>query len=265
MYIISFLMTLTFLSFNINSMADTYQTENVPFEIVLQEIEKHKSEAKKLVSEFSKEHEEVLNQFDLFAASLEDAYLAGEGLIHKDVHRIYDAVAFAAEKHRNQTRKDPLKTPYIIHPIGVAHLLLTVGRVRNPDTLIGALLHDTVEDTETSFDEVESAFGKPVADLVREVTDNKSLPKEVRKQLQIEHAPHKSAGAASIKLADKLYNLRDILREPPADWEQERIEQYFRWAKAVVDHLPWVNAPLKKAIDHTIDAFWKNESLSCQE
>ena len=81
--------------------------------------------------------------------------------------------------------------------------------------IVGAILHDTVEDTDTSLDEIEAVFGKPVRDIVAEVTDNKDLAKEERKRLQIVHSPHKSPRAKLVKLADKLYNLRDIVRLPP--------------------------------------------------
>lgn len=181
-------------------------------------------------------------------------------LTDKDRERILEGVIFAAHKHRFQTRKNPQQTPYIIHPIGVAYNLMTIGQVSDPDTILGGLLHDTVEDTDTSLKELEERFGMTVASLVAEVTDDKSLPKETRKQLQIEHASHKSTGAAQIKLADKLYNLTDLLNSPPADWPQERIAGYFRWAQAVVDNLPQVNAPLKQAVDAAIQSYWDIKS-----
>ncbi len=208
-----------------------------------------------LVAELTDNNPKVLAQFDELAWTLVGAWAAG--LDDKDFGRILDALAFAAEKHRFQTRKDPGATPYIIHPLGVANSLMKIGNVNDPDIIIGALLHDTVEDTETTLEEVEAQFGPRVAGFVREVTDNKALPKKVRKQLQIEHAPHKSAGAAQIKLADKLYNLTDLATAPPADWERERVDTYFRWAEAVVDGLPKVNASLKGAVDQIIATYWE--------
>ena len=216
-------------------------------------IKEHLKICKENVSLLSKNNVNVLAQYDLFADHLEKVYLAGEGLIDLDINRIIDAIAFSAERHQYQTRKDPQQTPYIIHPIGVADHLFSIGKIRDPDIIIAALLHDTVEDTETSFEDIQTKFGSRVEGFVREVTDDKSLPKQTRKQLQIEHAPHKSAGAAQIKLADKLYNLRDLLNHPPEDWESERVEAYFQWAQKVVDNLPWVNAPLKKAVDEAIE------------
>ncbi|WP_068471108.1 HD domain-containing protein [Candidatus Protochlamydia phocaeensis] len=166
-----------------------------------------------------------------------------------------DAIAFAADKHRNQQRKDLNQTPYIIHPIEVADQLLVIGQVRDSDIIIAALLHDTIEDTNTSYQEITQKFGRRVADFVQEVTDDKSLPKEERKRLQIVDAPHKSAGAAQIKLSDKLCNLKDLIRSPPVGWPMERIKAYFEWAEQVIDRLPWVNAALKQAVDDAISAY----------
>jgi hypothetical protein len=208
------------------------------------------------VQELTNDNSSVLNQYDTFITTLQKAYNNGEGIIDSDVVRVIKAIDFAAEKHRFQKRKGAEELPYIIHPIGVAHYLMTIGNVRDIDIIIAALLHDTVEDTGTSFVEIQEQFGLRVESFVRELTDDKSLVKAERKQLQIVNASHKSAGAAQVKLADKLYNLTDIMYSPPTDWEKERIDDYFRWAKRVVDNLPWVNASLKAAVDHRIEAYW---------
>jgi ribosomal protein L17 len=229
--------------------------EDCSQEVVVQNIESQLDACRLSIKELSHGNAKVLAQYDQFAETLKEVYLSGEGLIHKDLQRIIDAMIFSAKKHQLQTRKDPEQTPYIVHPLGVAHLLMTVGKVRDADIIIGALLHDTVEDTQTTFEEIEQRFGARVTGFVREVTDDKSLPKATRKQLQIEHASHKSAGAAQIKLADKLYNLTDLAKAPPTDWEVERVDTYFRWAQSVVDRLPWVNAPLKRAVDEVIQDY----------
>lgn len=229
--------------------------------VVIKDIETRLSDCRIVVQNLAHDNAKVLNQFDVFAETLKKAYLSGEGLIHKDIDRIIDAIIFSAEKHRSQVRKDPEQTPYIIHPMGVAHSLMAVGKVRDPDSIIGGLLHDTVEDTQTTFEEIEQAFGIRVANFIREVTDDKTLPKEVRKQLQIEHAPGLSAGAAQIKLADKIYNLKDLATNPPIDWEVKRIDEYFQWAQAVVNALPWVNAPLKEMADEVIQSYWDNKAV----
>ncbi|XP_061520263.1 guanosine-3',5'-bis(diphosphate) 3'-pyrophosphohydrolase MESH1 isoform X4 [Phycodurus eques] len=128
---------------------------------------------------------------------------------------LLETVNFAAEKHRNQRRKDAEKTPYINHPIGVARILSHEAGITDIVVLQAALLHDTLEDTDTKPEELETKFGQIVAGIVQEVTDVKSLPKAERKRLQVEHAPHCSHQAKLVKLADKLYNLRDLNRCTP--------------------------------------------------
>jgi (p)ppGpp synthase/HD superfamily hydrolase len=161
-----------------------------------------------------------------------------------NIVRFLTALEFAAHKHRDQRRKSSEKVPYINHPIAVARLLAEVGGVRDDDVLIAAILHDTIEDTETTADEITAAFGPAVCALVQEVTDDKSLPKARRKELQIEHGPALSPGAALIKLADKISNVGDLCRCAPEGWTQERMVEYILWADAVVRNLPVDNAPL---------------------
>jgi guanosine-3',5'-bis(diphosphate) 3'-pyrophosphohydrolase len=163
--------------------------------------------------------------------------------------QLFDALAFAARKHRDQRRKDAHASPYINHPIALAQLLSVEGGVTDTRTLIAAVLHDTIEDTETTYDELRARFGKVVADLVAEVTDDKALPKAERKRLQVVHAPHKSRRAALVKLADKTWNLRDMADNPPVNWSLERRREYFDWARAVVDGLPPVNKRLRQVFD----------------
>lgn len=147
------------------------------------------------------------------------------------------AIAFAADKHRNQRRKDDEASPYINHPIALANVLANEAGVDDVRVLMAAVLHDTIEDTETTEQDLLRLFGKDVADIVMEVTDDKTLPKAERKRLQVEHAAHISRRAKLVKLADKICNLRDIVQNPPADLPIERKEEYFDWAKAVVDGL----------------------------
>jgi guanosine-3',5'-bis(diphosphate) 3'-pyrophosphohydrolase len=147
------------------------------------------------------------------------------------------AIAFAAEKHRTQRRKDAESSPYINHPIALANVLANEGGIEDPVVLCAALLHDTLEDTETTAAELEALFGDEVTAIVLEVTDDKSLAKQVRKQRQIEHAPQSSPKAKLVKLADKICNLRDIIASPPAEWSAERKQAYFDWAAQVVTGL----------------------------
>lgn len=164
-----------------------------------------------------------------------------------DLSRLIKAIAFAAEKHRNQRRKDIDASPYINHPIALASLLNTVGHVEDVAVLQAAILHDTVEDTDTSYSELVEQFGSRVADIVMEVTDDRSLEKAQRKQMQIDKAPHASPEATLVKLADKTCNLRDVAASPPAHWPIERRREYFDWAKKVVDGLPASDGPMLEA------------------
>lgn len=193
------------------------------------------------IAPLAKHNQDVLTQFDVFAESLRKI----PNLSDQDLQRILDATIWSANQHKSQVRKVN-NIPYIIHPLGVANYIIEVGKYYEIEVIIGALLHDTVEDTGASFEEIETRFGSVVRKYVEEVTDDKSLPKLERKRLQVVHAPHKSPGAAHIKLADKIYNTMDLTRCPPPDWTPERIAEYFDWAKQVVEGLPEVNEPLKK-------------------
>lgn len=159
------------------------------------------------------------------------------------------AISFAAAKHSKQRRKDVDASPYINHPLQLANVLATEGGVSEVETLMAAVLHDTIEDTETSYNELVQMFGVTVADVVQEVTDDKHLNPSVRKQRQVEHAPHLSQRAALVKLADKTCNLRDIASSPPANWSLERKQEYFDWAKRVVDRLPPVSPTMSAAFE----------------
>jgi len=165
------------------------------------------------------------------------------------IQMILKAAAFAAHKHRDQRRKDAAASPYINHPIALANILANEGGIVDATVIVAALLHDTIEDTETTAAELRQLFGEEVAKVVMEVTDDKSLPKAERKRLQVEHAGHISERAKLVKLADKIANLRDIAASAPKDWTLERRREYFDWAKQVVDGLGDVSARLRPAFD----------------
>ena len=116
-------------------------------------------------------------------------------------------------------------------------------------TLEAAILHDTVEDTDTTFDEIEEHFGLEVRKLVEEVSDDKNLSRDERKQAQIDHAKTASYKAKLVKLGDKIYNLRDLQKSPPKNWSKNRCIEYFHWAKKVVDNLRGTNQQLEDALD----------------
>lgn len=166
-----------------------------------------------------------------------------------DLQLLFKALAFAAHKHKDQRRKDAGASPYINHPISLASILCKEAGVTDIEVLCGALLHDTVEDTETTPEELEQEFGKTIRDIVMEVSDDKSLSKEERKRLQIEHAAHASDSAKLVKLADKTSNLRDLSNNPPVDWSLERRQDYFDWAKKVIDQVRGVHAEMEALFD----------------
>jgi guanosine-3',5'-bis(diphosphate) 3'-pyrophosphohydrolase len=159
---------------------------------------------------------------------------------------------FAAQKHRSQRRKDVEASPYINHPIEVATLLATRGSVADLPTLMAAVLHDTIEDTETTAEELEEHFGPEVRALVLEVTDDKRLPKDERKRLQIDHAPLRSAKAKMIKLGDKIANVRDVTDTPPADWGVNRRREYLEWTEQVVQGCRGTNPGLESYYDDVL-------------
>lgn len=162
---------------------------------------------------------------------------------------IVRAMQFAAEKHRKQRRRDADATPYINHPIALAMLLVNEAHVDDAIVICAALLHDTVEDTETTVEELVAAFGTAVAGIVLEVTDDKSLAKSERKRLQIEHAPSLSPRAKLVKLADKICNLRDIEAAPPVGWSAQRKDEYVDWAVRVVAGVRGTHAGLEEIFD----------------
>jgi guanosine-3',5'-bis(diphosphate) 3'-pyrophosphohydrolase len=159
------------------------------------------------------------------------------------------ALAFAAHKHRDQRRKDPEASPYINHPIALADVLVNEGGVTDVEVLCAALLHDTVEDTATTPEELGATFGARVARIVAEVTDDKTLPKAERKRLQVAHAGELSQEAKLVKLADKICNLRDVAQRAPPSWDLARRREYFDWAKRVVDGLRGTHPRLEAAFD----------------
>ena len=155
----------------------------------------------------------------------------------------------ATERHVDQRRKGERAEPYVNHLAEVAALVAEATKGEDVNLVVAAVLHDTIEDTGLTHAELLEQFGKDVADLVAEVTDDKSLPKAERKRLQVEHAPHKSPRAKILKLADKTSNLRALAKSPPADWSEERKRDYLAWAQKVAAGLRGVNPWLEKMFD----------------
>jgi len=151
------------------------------------------------------------------------------------------AVTFAAEKHKHQTRKGD-GSSYICHPLRVAQILIDNLELRmNTDfgrtCILGAILHDTVEDTDTTLEEIKEHFGEDVMKVIADVSDDKSLAKLERKKLQIVHAKEACRQAQLIKIADKIDNLRDLLKQPPEGWTFEDIRGYFLWSREVLKQI----------------------------
>ena len=172
-----------------------------------------------------------------------------------DLHAVLAAANFAAQRHAHQKRKGAAGEPYINHLLDVAQLVSSALTEPDPDLVIAALLHDTIEDAGVTREEIVQRFGSDVAELVMEVTDDKSLPKAQRKRLQIENAPKKSTRAQIIKIADKIWNMRSILQSPPADWDQERKKQYFEWSRQVIAGLSLPNPVLMAEFERTFKRF----------
>lgn len=164
------------------------------------------------------------------------------------------ALIFATEKHKNQKRKNATKDPYIVHPVEVMNLLKTAG-VTNEVVLASALLHDTVEDTGTTPEELTNVFGEEVTNIVLECSDDKSLHKVERKQIQITHSQHISSKAKLVKLADKLSNVSGLLNDPPSFWSQEEIIGYVRWSWCVCQNLYGENQDLDNAMKNVFAQF----------
>jgi len=159
------------------------------------------------------------------------------------------ALAFAAHKHRDQRRRNAKASPYINHPIALADALVNEGGVTEVEVLCAALLHDTIEDTRTTPEELEQAFGPRIASIVLEVTDNKMLKRLTRKRMQVEHAARASRQAQLVKLADKICNLRDVASHPPAGWDLKRRREYFDWAREVIDRQRGAHPALEAAFE----------------
>ncbi len=171
-----------------------------------------------------------------------------------DTGLILRALSFAAFKHRNDRRKDKDASPYINHPIALADLLSNEAGISDPVVLCAAILHDTIEDTETTYGELVTLFGRDIADVVAEVTDDTSLEREERKRLQIVKAASKSNRAKLVKLADKSCNLRDIASQPPHDWPLERRQAYFDWSAEVIAGMRGIHAGLERIFDTAMQA-----------
>jgi guanosine-3',5'-bis(diphosphate) 3'-pyrophosphohydrolase len=162
---------------------------------------------------------------------------------------ILAALGFAARKHRNQRKSDAENAASITQPIQLAHVLGVEGNIADEQVIAAAILHDTIEDTETTNEELRQQFGLTIAEVVEEVTGDPSVPAHEQKQRQLEQAPHISRRAKLIKLAEKICDLRDMADNPPPDLTKRQIQDYFDWSKEVVDCMRGISPSLEAAFD----------------
>jgi guanosine-3',5'-bis(diphosphate) 3'-pyrophosphohydrolase len=162
-----------------------------------------------------------------------------------------DAILFAARAHNGQVRKDGT-TPYINHPLEVMHMLVHTAKVADTEILMAAVLHDVVEDTEVTSDEIADRFGLRISKLVLELTDDKHLDKEERKRQQLITADLISPSARLIRISDKICNVYDILYAPPGNWPVSRRIDYLNWAEAVIDKIRGTNEAMENRFDQLI-------------
>ena len=176
--------------------------------------------------------------------------------------RYSEALAFATKKHDGQMRKDGV-TPYIVHPIGVADL---VAEYSQDDTyldtmIVAALLHDTLEDTDTSYDELWEKFGDSVADIVDELTSDKEECKRIGKGKYLKiKMQNMSEEALTIKIADRLYNMRDVACMKPEKIQQfiDQNEEIISWLRHNRANLTETHIGLLKALEEEVN-FAKTE------
>jgi (p)ppGpp synthase/HD superfamily hydrolase len=167
--------------------------------------------------------------------------------------RVLRAAETASRWHVAQRRKGDAQEPYINHLLEVAQLVGEATGGRDPDLVVAALLHDAIEDCEIQPATIEAEFGADVRVLVQSVTDDKTLPKATRKQLQVERAPGKPRRAKLLKLADKTSNLRAMAASPPANWPVARRLDYVAWARAVVAGVRGTHAGLEALFDEAAE------------
>lgn len=161
---------------------------------------------------------------------------------------LLSAIKFASEKHMLQRRKGCSDIPYINHTIRVAFILQNVAGENDAVLLSAAVLHDVLEDTDTTETQLLELFGEEVCSIVKEVTDDMSLTYDDRKRYQIKKAPSLSSKAKLIKIADKISNIQDILTSP-LTWSNRRKRKYVEWSEQVVEGCRGVNEALDKAFD----------------
>jgi guanosine-3',5'-bis(diphosphate) 3'-pyrophosphohydrolase len=172
------------------------------------------------------------------------------------MRHFFKAIKFASAKHQFQSRKGKSKPPYINHLIDVSYILHNVGSIKDEEVLAASILHDTIEDTDTSYNELKINFNERIANMVLDLTDDKTLSAIERKRQQVITAPKIHKLSKLIKLADKISNIKDITLDPPATWTNERMLNYLNWAKDVVDQIRGNNKAMEEMFDE-----WYNKGI----
>ncbi|CAI2293757.1 unnamed protein product [Caenorhabditis sp. 36 PRJEB53466] len=231
-------------------MVDTKKEEKlIDIDAVYPNVEKEKRELEK---EFEKKKLEDSDDEDDLKKPKNDEKPLKQDTELSDWNLVMKANDFAARRHRHQKRKDNA-TPYINHPIGVQLILTNEAKVYDPVTLAAAVLHDVVEDTKTTLEEIRELFGEEVTEVVEQCTDDKTLAKAERKRLQAENYGKHTHRAKLVHLADKLYNLRDLERKAPIGWDKKRVNEYFKWSREVIGQMKGTNEALEYALDDVIN------------
>lgn len=218
-----------------------------------------KLKIRSVVAENSLYDSRVLDIYESFTGAIEDRYLIQKLYSEEDVQKILLATEFAAKKHKGQKRKNKEKTPYISHPMSVAYQIMDIAKVFDPDIIVAALLHDTLEDTNATEKDIEHLFGSNVCSIVKEVTDDPELTSEQQKLQQVFKAPHLSKGAALVKTSDRLHNLKEAKM---SFWSEEKVTKYFTWGKRLAEKLPRVNEVLIQTLEKEIESYFENFSDS---
>ncbi len=201
-------------------------------------------------------HLETLRIYDRMTSEWEAFAQERKGKWELDI--LYKAVEFAADKHEGQVRKDPERSPYIVHPLRVCSRLWHDGAVRNVNTLCTAILHDTIEDTDATAEEIRALFGDRITYATLEVSDDQSLSSDEKKQRQLEHAPHMSLDARLVKLADRMDNVWSIEVSTPIGWDDAKIESYWGWGVKLRNVLHGTNTALETQFDSWFEEHYSN-------
>lgn len=239
------------------AMMGSLHAEETKQEMMASTFAQAVASSKKSVKKWAHADSDVMQQMQTFLQTLQKGIQEGE-LSEKGAKEILRAVRFVAQKHQAQTRANEKKTPYLIHLLGVAEQVMSLGNCYKESVVIAALLHDTIENTDVTFEEIGSQFGSKVRSYVKELTEDPKLPLKERKKLQIAHAFHQSPEVALVKMSDKLHNLNTLMKDPPEGWTEKRIDEYFLWAQAVVDNFPVSNQGLKAELHKTIESYWEH-------